>query len=34
MLSRMFDKRRRGYEAVGYTIRDDSAPTVDSMPKI
>lgn len=34
MLSRMFDKRRRGYEAAGYTIRDDSAPTVDSMPKI
>ena len=26
MLSRMFDKRRRGYEAVGYTIRDDNAP--------
>jgi len=30
MLSRMFDKRRRGYEAVGYTIRDDSAPTLNS----
>lgn len=25
MLSRMFDKRRRGYEAVGYSIRYDSA---------
>ena len=33
MLSRMFDKRRRGYEAVGYTVRDDSAPPVDSMQK-
>ena len=26
MLSRMFDKRRHGYEAVGYSIRDDGAP--------
>jgi len=26
MLSRMFDKRRRGYQAAGYTIRDDDAP--------
>ena len=34
MLSRMFDKRRRGYEAVGYTIRDDSSPTLVPMPKI
>jgi superfamily II DNA or RNA helicase len=33
MLSRMFDKRRRGYEAVGYTIRDDSAPALDSTPR-
>ncbi len=33
MLSRMFDKRRRGYEAVGYSIRDDSAPTFDSTRK-
>jgi superfamily II DNA or RNA helicase len=30
MLSRMFDKRRQGYEAVGYTIRDDSAPMLNS----
>ena len=34
MLSRMFGKRRRGYEAVGYTIRDDSSPTLAPMPKI
>jgi superfamily II DNA or RNA helicase len=34
MLSRMFDKRRRGYEAVGYTIRDDTAPTLGAMPEI
>jgi superfamily II DNA or RNA helicase len=34
MLSRMFLKRRRGYEAVGYTIRDDSAPRLDTARKI
>jgi superfamily II DNA or RNA helicase len=34
MLSRMFDKRRRGYEAVGYTIRDDRVPTLGSVQKI
>ncbi len=32
MLSRMFDKRRRSYEAVGYTIRDDGAPHLSSCP--
>ena len=32
MLSRMFDKRRRGYEAVGYSIREDSAPAPLSRP--
>ena len=26
MLARMFDKRRRGYQTVGYTIRDEDAP--------
>jgi superfamily II DNA or RNA helicase len=33
MLSRMFDKRRRGYEAVGYTILDANAPEFDSTRK-
>lgn len=33
VLSRMFDKRRRGYEAVGYIIRDAIAPAFDSTPK-
>ncbi len=33
MLSRMFVKRRRGYEAVGYTIRDDSEPRLDPARK-
>ena len=28
MLARMFDKRRRGYQAAGYTIRDDDAPSL------
>ncbi len=34
MLSRMFHKRRRGYEAVGYTIRDDSSRALGSMSEI
>jgi superfamily II DNA or RNA helicase len=30
MLSRMFDRRRRGYENVGYTIRDNNAPVLQN----
>lgn len=33
MLSRMFEKRRRGYEAVGYTILDANAPKFNSTRK-
>ena len=33
MLSRMFDKRRRGYEAIGYTILDANAPEFHSIRK-
>ena len=34
MFSRMFNNRRRGYEAVGYTIREDRAPACDAAKNL
>ena len=30
MLARMFDKRMRGYRAMGYTVGDDEVPYNES----